>query len=118
MKEEQSFRSEVNGLLPLSRQRSATPFDLCKLVIRFALTAAHYSQQKDCFMPGKCSQCGSRTYLGRTTIQTDLVAIQNIPCTVCRECGHEQIAQLVQKKIDKLLERSAKGKLKSRVIVM
>ncbi|MPZ75124.1 MAG: YgiT-type zinc finger protein [Deltaproteobacteria bacterium] len=69
-------------------------------------------------MPGKCPQCGSRIYLARTTIQTELIEIQNIPCTVCQECGHEQIAQLVQKKIDKLLERAAKGKLKTRMVVM
>ena len=69
-------------------------------------------------MPGKCPQCGARTYLARTTIQTDLLEIQNIPCTVCQECGQEQIAQLVQKKIDKLLERAAKGKLNTRVVVM
>lgn len=57
------------------------------------------------------------TYLARTTIQADLIEIQNVPCTVCQECGQEQI-QLVQKKIDKLLERAAKGKLKTRVVVM
>ena len=69
-------------------------------------------------MPGKCALCGSKTYLARTTIQTDLLEIQNIPCTVCRECGQEQIAQLFQRKIDKLLERAAKGTLKTRVVVM
>ena len=69
-------------------------------------------------MPGKCLQCGSKTYLARTTIQTDLLEIQNVPCTVCQECGEEQIAQLVQRQIDKLLERAAKGKLKTRVVVM
>ncbi len=69
-------------------------------------------------MPGKCSQCGSKTYLGRTSIRTELVEIQNIPCTVCQECGDEQIGQLVQKKIDKLLERAAKGKLKTPIVVM
>jgi YgiT-type zinc finger domain-containing protein len=69
-------------------------------------------------MPGKCPQCGSRTYLARTRIQTDLLEIQNIPCTVCQECGDEQIGQLVQKKIDKILERSAKGKLKTCLVVM
>jgi peptide subunit release factor 1 (eRF1) len=67
-------------------------------------------------MPGKCPQCGSRTYLARTTIQTDLIDIENIPCTVCQECGQEQIGQQVQKKIDKLLERAAKGKLKVSVV--
>jgi DNA-directed RNA polymerase subunit RPC12/RpoP len=69
-------------------------------------------------MPGRCSQCGSSTYLARTTLQTDLIEIQNIPCTACQDCGHEQIGQLVQKKIDKLLERAAKGKLKTGVVVM
>ena len=69
-------------------------------------------------MPGKCQQCGSRTYLARTTIQTELMEIQNIPCTVCQECGQEQIGQVVQREIDKLLERAAKGKLKSHVVVM
>jgi YgiT-type zinc finger domain-containing protein len=69
-------------------------------------------------MPGKCPECGSRTYLARTTIQADLVEIQNIPCTVCQECGYEQIGQLTQKKIDKLLERAAKGKLKTRMVVL
>ena len=69
-------------------------------------------------MPGKCSLCRSSTYLGRTKLQTDLVEIQNIPCTVCQQCGQEQIAQQVQKKIDKLLERAAKGQLKTRVVVM
>ena len=69
-------------------------------------------------MPGKCPQCGSRTYSARTTMQTDLIEIQNIPCTVCQECGQEQIGQQVQKKIDNLLERAAKGKLKARLIVM
>ena len=69
-------------------------------------------------MPGKCPQCGSRTYLARTTIQTDLIEIQNIPCTVCQECGQEQIGELVQKKIDKILDRAAKGKLKTRMVVM
>ena len=69
-------------------------------------------------MPGKCPQCGSKTYLGRTMIHKDSMEIQNIPCTVCHECGHEQIGQQAQKKIDKLLERAAKGKLKSRLVVM
>jgi len=69
-------------------------------------------------MPGKCSQCGSRTYLARTAIQTKLLEIQNIPCTVCQERGQEQIGQLFQRKIDKLLERAAKGKLNTRVVVM
>ena len=69
-------------------------------------------------MPGKCPQCGSRTYLGRTAIQTVILDIENIPCTICQECGREQIGQQVQKKIDKLLERAAKGKLKDRVVVM
>ena len=32
--------------------------------------------------------------------------------------GQEQIGQLVQKKLDKLIERAAKGKLKTRVVVM
>lgn len=69
-------------------------------------------------MPGKCPQCGSRTYLARTTVKAELIEIQNIPCTVCQECGHEQIAQLAQKKIGKFLERAAKGKLKSHVVVL
>jgi YgiT-type zinc finger domain-containing protein len=69
-------------------------------------------------MPGRCAQCRSRTYLARTIIQTDFIEIQNVPCTVCRECGEEQIGQMVQKKIDKLIERAAKGKLKTRVVVM
>jgi hypothetical protein len=69
-------------------------------------------------MPGKCSQCGSRTYLARTTIKTDLLDIQNVPCTVCQECGQERIGQVVQKKIDKLLERAVKGKLKTQMVVM
>jgi hypothetical protein len=56
--------------------------------------------------------------LGRTTRQADLIEIQNIPCTVCQECGQEQIGQQVQKKKDKLLERAAKGKLKARLVVM
>lgn len=69
-------------------------------------------------MPGKCSQCGSKTRLGRTTIQSEIIEIRNIPCTVCEECGHEQIGQRVQKSIDKLLERAGKGKLKTRVVVL
>jgi len=63
-------------------------------------------------------KCDSRAYLAPTTIQTDLIKIQNIPCTVSQECGQEQIGQLAQKKSDKLLERAAKGKLKTRVVVM
>jgi hypothetical protein len=51
-------------------------------------------------------------------VQTELIEIQNIRCTVCQECGQEQIGYQVQKKIDKLLERAAKGKLKSRLVVM
>ena len=69
-------------------------------------------------MPGKCPQCGPRTYLARTTVQTELIEIQNVPCVACHECGHEQIGQQIQKKVDKLLERAAKGKIKSRVVVM
>jgi YgiT-type zinc finger domain-containing protein len=69
-------------------------------------------------MPGKCSQCGSRTYSGRTIIKTDIVEIQNVPCTVCEECGQEQVGQRVQKTIDKLLERVRKGKVKTPVVVM
>lgn len=69
-------------------------------------------------MPGKCTQCGSRTYLGRTIIETGIIEIQNVPCTICQECGHEQIGEQVQKKIDKLLDRAAKGKLEERVVVM
>jgi hypothetical protein len=57
-------------------------------------------------------------YLARTTIQSDLIEIQNVPCTVCQECGQEQISQQVQKKIDKLLERAAKGKLKTDIVIM
>jgi hypothetical protein len=51
-------------------------------------------------------------------IHKDSMEIQNIPCTVCHECGHEQIGQQAQIKIDKILERAAKGKLKSRLVVM
>jgi hypothetical protein len=51
-------------------------------------------------------------------IHKDSIEIQNIPCTVCQECGDEQIGQQAQKKVDKLLERAAKGKLKSRLVVM
>ena len=51
-------------------------------------------------------------------MQTELIEIQNVPCTVCQECGQEQIGQLVQKKLDKLIERAAKGKLNTRVVVM
>jgi YgiT-type zinc finger domain-containing protein len=69
-------------------------------------------------MPGKYSQCGSRTYSGRTIIKTDTIEIQNVPCTACAECGQEQIGQRVQKTIDKLLERAAKGKIKTGVLVM
>ena len=69
-------------------------------------------------MPGRCAQCRSRTYLGRTTIQTDLLEIRNVPCTICQECGHEQIGQQTQRRIDKLLERAAKGKLQERVVTM
>jgi hypothetical protein len=56
--------------------------------------------------------------LGRTTVKTNLIEIQNIPCTVCQECGQENVGQQVQKKIDTILERAAKGKLKARVVVM
>jgi len=43
---------------------------------------------------------------------------QNIPCIACQECGEEQIGQLVQKKIDKILDRAAKGKLKTCRVVL
>jgi YgiT-type zinc finger domain-containing protein len=69
-------------------------------------------------MPGRCAQCGSKTYLGRTTIQTDLLEIRNVPCIICQECGHEQIGYQIQRKIDKLMERAAKGQIKDRVVVM
>ena len=51
-------------------------------------------------------------------MQTDLIEIQNIPCTVCQECGQEQISQRVPKSIDKPLERAGKGKIKTPVVVM
>ena len=51
-------------------------------------------------------------------MRSELIEIQNIPCTACQECGHEQIGQVTQKKIDKLFERAAKGKLKTRTVVM
>jgi YgiT-type zinc finger domain-containing protein len=69
-------------------------------------------------MPGRCAQCGSKTYLGRTTIQTDLLEIRNVPCTICQECEHEQIGYQTQSRIDKLVERAAKGKLRDRVVTM
>ncbi len=69
-------------------------------------------------MPGKCAQCGAKTYLAKTTIQTDLLEIRNVPCTACQECGHEQIGYQAQNRIDKLLERAAKGKLTDRVVTM
>ena len=50
--------------------------------------------------------------------QTDTIEIQNVPCTVCAECGQEQIGQRVQKTVDKLLERADKGKIKTAVLVM
>ncbi|HEX6436878.1 MAG TPA: hypothetical protein VF182_07090 [Candidatus Binatia bacterium] len=56
--------------------------------------------------------------MARTMIHNDSMEIQNIPCTVCHECDYEQIGKQVQKKIDKLLERAARGKLKSRLVVM
>jgi len=37
---------------------------------------------------------------------------------LCQECGHEQIGHQVQTKIDRLLDRAAKGKIKERIIVM
>ena len=67
-------------------------------------------------MPGQCAQCGSKIYLGRTTIQTDLIEIRNVPCVLCRECDYEQIGHQVRSRIDKLLERAAKGKLRDRVV--
>jgi len=69
-------------------------------------------------MPGKCLQCGATTYLGRTTIRTDLLEIRNVPCTLCQECDHEQIGSQAQSRIDKLVERAAKGKLKDRVVTL
>lgn len=69
-------------------------------------------------MPGRCTQCGSNAYLARTTVQTDLLEIRNVPCTTCQECGHEQIGYQTQKKIDRLLERASKGKIKDRIVVM
>jgi YgiT-type zinc finger domain-containing protein len=69
-------------------------------------------------MPGRCAQCGSKTYLGRTTIQNDLLEIRNVPCTICQECGDEQIGYQIQRKIDKLMEHAAKGKLKDRMVIM
>jgi uncharacterized Zn finger protein len=66
----------------------------------------------------KCPQCGSRTYLARTTIKSELIKIPKIPFTACQECGDEQIGQLVQKKIDKILDRAAKGKLKTGMVVL
>ncbi|MGZ8436166.1 MAG: YgiT-type zinc finger protein [Candidatus Binatia bacterium] len=69
-------------------------------------------------MPGQCAQCGSKTYLGRTTIHTDLLEIRNIPCTVCQECDYEQISHQAQLKIDKLVQRAAQGKLKDRVVTL
>lgn len=69
-------------------------------------------------MPGKCPQCGSKAFPGRTIIRADLLEIQNVPCTVCQECGHETIGHQVQKRIDKLLDRAAKGKIRDRVVVI
>ena len=69
-------------------------------------------------MPGRCAQCGSKTYLGRTTIHTVLLEIRNVPCTVCQECDHEQIGHQAQLKIDKLVQRAAQGKLKDRVVTL
>ena len=69
-------------------------------------------------MPGRCAQCGSKTFLGRTTISTDLLEIRNVPCTVCQECDREQIGYQAQLKIDKLVRRAAQGKLKDRVVTL
>jgi hypothetical protein len=69
-------------------------------------------------MPGKCAQCGAKTYLARTTVQTDLLEIRNVPCTVCQECDYEEIGNQAQTKIDKLMERAAKGKLKDRLVTL
>jgi len=69
-------------------------------------------------MAGQCAQCGSKTYLGRTTILTDLLEIRNVPCTLCQECDHEQIGHQTQLKIDKVVQRAAKGKLKDRVVTL
>ena len=54
----------------------------------------------------------------RTTVKSELIEIQNIRCIACQECGEEQIGQLVQKKIDKILDRAAKGKLKTCIVVL
>jgi len=43
---------------------------------------------------------------------------QKIPCTACQKCGDERIGKLVQKKIDKILDRAAKGKLKTGMVVL
>jgi YgiT-type zinc finger domain-containing protein len=59
-----------------------------------------------------------KTYPGRTIYKTDTIEIQNVPCTVCEECGQEQIGQRVQKTIDKLLEGARWGKVKTPVVVM
>lgn len=69
-------------------------------------------------MPGKCPQCGSRTSPGRTVVLNEVIEIRNIPCAVCQECGHERVGQQVQRKIDKILDRAAKGKIEERVVVM
>ena len=52
------------------------------------------------------------------TVETDLLEIRNVPCRVCQEYGYEQIGYQVQKKIDRLIERAAKGKIKDRVVIM
>jgi hypothetical protein len=56
--------------------------------------------------------------LGRTTINTDLLEIRNIPCTVCQECGHEQIGHQARLRIDKLVQRAAQLKIKDRVVTL
>jgi YgiT-type zinc finger domain-containing protein len=69
-------------------------------------------------MPGTCPQCRSPTFLGRTTVSTELLEIRNVPCRICPECGYEEIGFQVQRKIDKLLQRAAQGKVRDRVVVL
>jgi len=69
-------------------------------------------------MPGKCSQCGSETYLGRTKIETDIIEIQNIPCTICEDVDRNRSVSWFRKPLISFSTVRGKGQLKTRIVVM
>ena len=68
----------------------------------------------------KCPLCGGKKRESKTIYSVDLgfgiVAVRNVPASVCEMCGEEWIAAATAKKLEAIVDIARKNKLQIEVI--